>query len=116
METYATIYNYGKYLTYVLYGVIILGLWGSASQYLSAVEYFFQIFVGLVLVYVNNPFTKHRYTSIDKDIAFSAGVFLLTSTTISAFLRRLRNPLQDTNTNINVNNHKDDDTEPDCGC
>lgn len=100
METYATIYNYGKYIIYILYALIILGLWDAAPDYLNVVEYFFQIFVGLVLIYANNPFTKHRYSAIDKQIAFSAGMFLLTSTTVSAFLRRIRHPLQGVNTSV----------------
>ena len=94
MSIYENIYNYGRYILYLLYGLTIIGIWNSAPQYLKSVEYFYQIFIGLVLVYINNPFTNHKYRPIDKKIAFSAGFFLLTSTTLSAFLNRLQHPLE----------------------
>lgn len=94
MISYEHLYQYSVYLIYILYTVTLLGVWNEAPHYLNAVEYFFQLFVGGLLVWLNNPFTKHKYRPIDKKIAFSAGIFLLTTTTLSSFIKRLQDPLQ----------------------
>lgn len=94
MKTYETLYVYGKYLLYVLYLLTALGIWSEAPQYLNSLEYFLQIFIGVLLIAFNNPITHHHYRPIDKKIAFSAGFFLLASTTLNTFLRRLKNPFE----------------------
>ena len=94
MKTYETLYVYGKYLLYVLYLLAALGIWSQAPEYLSSLEYFLQIFVGVLLIVFNNPITKHKPSPIDKKLAFSAGFFLLASTTLNTFLTRLKNPLE----------------------
>ena len=104
MKTYETLYVYGKYLLYVLYLLTVLGIWSQAPQYLNSLEYFLQIFIGVLLIVLNNPITKHKYSPIDKKLAFSAGFFLLASTTLNTFLRRLSNPFKE------VKNDED------CGC
>lgn len=95
MIAYEAMYVYGKYLLYALYLVTALGLWSQSPQYLNTLEYFLQIFIGVVLVVINNPFTHHHYRPVDKKIAFSAGFLLLTTTTLNTFLRRLQNPLEE---------------------
>lgn len=97
MISYEHIYEYTTYIIYFLYFVILFGLWNDAPQYLNAIEYFLQIFIGILLVLFNNPFTKHKYRPIDKKIAFSAGLFILASTTLTTFLHRLIDPLQKNN-------------------
>jgi len=90
MSYYENAYKYGLLVTYVLYFLTFFRLWDSAPKYLSLFDYFFQLFVGLVLVYFFNPITRHRYGKIHKRIAFSAGIFLLTSTTLSAFMTNIK--------------------------
>ena len=94
METYETLYVYGKYLLYILYLLAALGLWSQAPEYLNSLEYFLQIFIGVLLIAFNNPISKHKFRPIDKKLAFSAGFFLLASTTLNTFLRRLSNPFK----------------------
>ena len=104
METYETLYVYGTYLFYILYLLTALGIWSQAPQYLNSLEYFLQIFIGVLLIVFNNPFSKHKFRPVDKKLAFSAGFFLLASTTLNTFLRRLSDPFK-----------KVGDDE-DCGC
>ena len=106
MKIYETIFVYGQYLLYILYFLTAFGLWTHAPEYLELLEYFLQIFIGVLLIVLNNPFTKHNYGPIDKKLAFSAGFFLLASTTLNTFLTRLRSPF-----------HKvRDEEKSDCDC
>jgi hypothetical protein len=44
------------------------------------------MYVSLFLIVRFNPFTRVRFNELDGKIAFSAGVFLLTTTAINSFL------------------------------
>jgi hypothetical protein len=91
METYERMFVYGNYIIYILYAFSIFGVWSQAPDYLNTVKYFFQIFIGLLLVLFNNPlYRKHKFRPIDRKIAFSAGIFLLTTTTINIFISNIR--------------------------
>jgi hypothetical protein len=94
MDSYEYLYIYGQYAIYILYALSLFKVWDEAPSYLNAIHYFFQIFIGLLLVLFNNPFIRHRYRPIDRKIAFSAGFFLLASTSLNAFIYRIRDPLQ----------------------
>ena len=64
-------------ITVVLYIAIVFGLWASAPQYLGDLQYYVKIYVALFLIYRFNPFRHVKFTSLDRKIGFSAGVFLL---------------------------------------
>ena len=74
------------YLTWVLYFAILLGLSANAPQYLDDLQYYVKMYVSLFLIVRFNPFTRVRFNELDGKIAFSAGVFLLTTTAINSFL------------------------------
>lgn len=75
------------YLTWILYIVIALGLSASAPQYLDDLQYYVKIYICLFLIYRFNPFTHVKFTQLDSQIAFSAGLFLLATTAIGSFLK-----------------------------
>lgn len=64
-------------VTLLLYVAILFGLWSNAPQHLGDLQYYVKIYVALFLVYRFNPFRHVKFTSLDRRIAFSAGVFLL---------------------------------------
>jgi hypothetical protein len=64
-------------LTVVLYIAIAFGLWSNAPQYLGDLQYYVKIYVALFLIYRFNPFRHVKFTSLDRRIGFSAGMFLL---------------------------------------
>lgn len=90
MKYYESLYYYGSYLIYFLYFLSFFNIWSLAPSYLSLFQYFFQIFIGATLVIIFNPFYDFSFTNIDKRIAFSAGILLLTSTTIDYFTKQLK--------------------------
>jgi len=80
-----------QYSIYVLYVLIYLGLWSGAPTYLEDFNYYMKVFVGIVLLYVFNPFYSMPYKSIHKDIAFTAGLIIITTTSLNAFQQRILN-------------------------
>lgn len=75
------------YVTWILYIVVALGLSASAPQYLDDLHAFVKIYVSLFLIYRFNPFRRVKFTGLDAKIAFSAGIFLLTTTAIDGILK-----------------------------
>jgi len=85
MQYYKKMYYYVAYFIYILYALIYLGLWNKAPEYLYDINYLLKVFVALLLIYFFNPLHKlQTFGKFHRDIAFSAGVFLLTTSTLTA--------------------------------
>ncbi len=86
MKYYENIYKYGKILFYVLYFLAFFGLWDKAPIYFKDVDYFFKLFLAIILIILFNPLNNTtEFTKMHRNIVFSSGVFLLTTTTLNAF-------------------------------
>jgi|TARA_Y100000389_G_scaffold161402_1_gene163826 hypothetical protein len=83
-KVYQDIFLYGLNFSYILYFLAMLGISSLAPQYLSHLRIFLKIYVALLLIYFYNPITykEKKFTDFDRKLAFSAGIFLLLSTTI----------------------------------
>ena len=73
-----------KTLLYVIPALI--GLSANAPQYLNDMQYYVKIYVSLFLILRFNPFRRVKFTELDAKIAFSAGIFLITTTAIDNLL------------------------------
>ena len=73
-------------ITYVLYFFIIFGLSAKAPLYLTNLNSYLTIYISLFLLYRFNPFRHVEFTNLDKNIVFTAGLFLFTTTIINALL------------------------------
>jgi hypothetical protein len=82
----STAFNYIIFASYFLYGAAALGLFAKAPQYLSSLDYYVKIYVCLFLVIRFNPLRKIQFTDLDRRIAFSAGLYILTTTAITQIL------------------------------
>lgn len=74
------IYNGLSTLIIILYVLAFLGLYQSKKN-LDNLSFYFRLFIGLMLVYIFNPYiktTKH-IESIHRNMAFSGGVAILTT-------------------------------------
>ena len=83
---YETIYYLLLGATYLLYVLILFKGWNQAPLYLTQTNMFLQTFVGALLIWFFNPFYHYRYHPFHKTIAFTAGIFLLTSTVLTRFM------------------------------
>lgn len=88
MKHYQYVFVIATYLTYVLYFVAYVGVWKNAPEYLDELQYFFKIFISLVLIALFHPFSKTTFTPFHRQVVFTAAVYLLTTTTFSIFLKR----------------------------
>jgi hypothetical protein len=73
-------------LTWILYIIIAFGISINAPEYLDTLQYYVKIYISLFLIIRFNPFTKVKFTELDTNIAFSAGIFLLGTTAINNIL------------------------------
>ena len=72
------------YGSYILYAIALTGVLSLNPQYLSTLEMVTQLYISLFLILRFNPLVKKStMTQLDKKIAYSAGVFLLLSSTVS---------------------------------
>jgi len=71
-------------IIYVLYAVSIIGLSTTAPKYIETFDGYIKIYICLFLIYRFNPFRSSiEFTELDRKIVFSAGLFILTTTTIN---------------------------------
>lgn len=86
------IYTYIVYFTYFLYIVVALGLSRNAPIYLQYLDSFIRLFVSLFLIFQFNPLRKTtEFNEFDRKIAFSAGLFTFTTTTVNQLLMNYYN-------------------------
>jgi hypothetical protein len=82
-------------LSYALIFISFFGLSDSAPKYLESVDYYVRIYICLFLIWRFNPFRKvYKFTDLDRKIAFSAGLFILTTTALNQYLIDLKNKVQ----------------------
>lgn len=75
------------FVSYFLIIISFFSLSAVAPQYLQTIDYFFRIYICLFLLWRFNPLRKvYTFTSLDRKIAFSAGLFIITTTAINNFL------------------------------
>jgi hypothetical protein len=73
---------YGVYASYILYFVAFLGVATIDPSYIHVLEAIMKTYVALFLVVRFNPLVQERPTKLDRQIAYSAGLFLLVTTSI----------------------------------
>jgi hypothetical protein len=91
----------------VSYILIILSFFGvsqSASMYLEDLDYYVRIYICLFLIWRFNRFRDiTQFTDLDRKIAFSAGVFILTTTILYQYLIQIREKVKNV---FNINNNQ----------
>ena len=87
LNTQITFFNYIVFISYTLYFLALFGLSSTAPKYLDVLQSWVKIAVGLFLIWRFNGFRKIQYNRLDSKIAFSAGVFLLTTSFIDQIIK-----------------------------
>ena len=89
------IYNKIIYFTYFLMIVSALGISEYAPTYLSDLNDFIKIYVCLFLIWRFNPLRKQtKFHDLDRRIAFSAGIFMLTTTVLNKYLIQFKDAIK----------------------
>jgi hypothetical protein len=82
-------------VSYTLIFISFFGLSDSAPKYLESIDYYIRIYICLFLIWRFNPFRKvEKFTDLDRKIAFSAGLFIITTTALNQYLIDVKNNVQ----------------------
>lgn len=73
-------------VSYILYFITAMGLFANAPKYLDTLQYYAKIYICFFLIVRFNPFRKVVFTDLDRKVAFSSGLFLLTTTVLNQIL------------------------------
>jgi hypothetical protein len=71
------------YFSYFLYFLFVIGFANNAPEYLIPLNYYVQIYVSLFLIIRFNPFSKVKFTELDKKIAFTGGLFIISTSLLN---------------------------------
>ena len=95
MEFRGKFLMYLLYLIYFLYILAIFGVSAYAPQYIGDLRNIIKIYISLILIFRFNPiYNKRNHLSkTDKTIVFSAGCFLLLSTSLLSIIEYYVNKL-----------------------
>jgi uncharacterized BrkB/YihY/UPF0761 family membrane protein len=78
-------------LSYLLLFISALGISDKAIIYLNSASYYVRIYICLFLIWRFNPLRKHyEFTDLDRKIAFSAGVFILSTTALNKYINMVK--------------------------
>ena len=75
------------WISYITYGLLMIGFLNTSPKYIDYLNYGVKIYVSLFLLWRFNMFQKVRFSELDRKIAFSAGMFLITTTAIDTIIR-----------------------------
>ena len=77
------IWDFVFYFSYFLYFLFVIGFANNAPEYLIPLNYYVQIYVSLFLLIRFNPFSNFKFTELDKKIAFTGGLFIISTTILN---------------------------------
>lgn len=75
------------FFSYFLILISFFGFSNTAPKILENIDYYVRIYICLFLIWRFNPF-RHvdKFTDLDRKIAFSAGMFIITTTALNQYL------------------------------
>ena len=83
------------YFSYFLILISFFGFSNTAPQFLQSMDYYVRIYICLFLIWRFNPFREAEvFTDLDRKIAFSAGMFIITTTALNQYLVSVREKVQ----------------------
>jgi|LauGreDrversion4_2_1035121.scaffolds.fasta_scaffold2732601_1 hypothetical protein len=92
------IWDFVFYFSYFLYFLFVIGFANNAPEYLIPLNHYVQIYVSLFLLIRFNPFSKFKFTELDKKIAFTGGLFIVSTTILNKsaldYITEIKNLIQ----------------------
>lgn len=83
-----TLYKILLYLSYFLYIIAIIGITTINPKYLDYIDLILKLYISFFIILKFNPFVSTKFTDFDKEVIFSAGLFLLTTVTVSEVFKQ----------------------------
>lgn len=102
MTTENNLYKYQNYwfdiyinVSYVLIVISFIGLSSYSSKYLNYINFYIKVYVCLFLLWRFRPFReKPKFTELDRKIAFTAGLLIITTTFLNDYLDDIKHMYQ----------------------
>lgn len=100
------------YFSYIFIILSFLGFTGANQQFIISLDYYVRVYICLFLLWRFNPFRSYyEFTNLDRKIAFSAGLFILTTTVLKNTIKDIgqkikgitKSPKQSNDDIFNVN-------------
>jgi hypothetical protein len=83
------------FASYFLIIISFFGISETAPKYLDNLDYYVRVYICLFLIWRFNPLRTHyEFTDLDRKIAFSAGVFILTTTALNQYLEDFKTSIK----------------------
>jgi len=83
------------YVSYMLMILSAFGLSEAAPKFLQSLDYYVRIYICLFLIWRFNPLrSNYDFTDLDRKIAFTAGVFILTTTALNQYVEELKSAVK----------------------
>jgi len=93
-------FNIIIFISYFLLFISLLGV-SSAAKHLDDLTYYVRIYICLFLIWRFNPLrTNYEFNDLDRKIAFSAGLFILSTTALNNYIIYIQNKAKNITTNI----------------
>jgi hypothetical protein len=106
LQSQERVFDFSVYIWYGLFILAALGFSYKAPRYIRVLTFYTNIYVGLFLLIRFNPFSHMTFTSLDRKVAFTAGLVVLSSLTlnqyVSVFENRLKNKVFSNLTHTNL--------------
>jgi hypothetical protein len=84
-------FNIFIYVSYTLLILSAFGLYETTPKFLQSLDYYVRIYVCLFLIWRFNPLRSHyEFTDLDRKIAFTAGLFILTTTALNQYVEQIK--------------------------
>lgn len=102
----ADVFNIFILISYAMYFLLLIGVVSRAPTYLNTLDFFAKLYVCAFLIYRFNPMRKRVTCNfLDRKVAFTAGIFLLTvaisnSLAIRYIVNKTKSTVAKTITNI----------------
>lgn len=85
------IFDTAIYISYALIILSYLGLSRYNPEFLDDINNYIRIYICLFLLWRFNPLRQlDEFTNLDRKIAFSAGIFILTTTVLNNYLNSFK--------------------------
>ena len=71
------------------------GLSETVPKFLQSLDYYVRIYICLFLIWRFNPLrSNYEFTDLDRKIAFTAGLFILTTTALNQYVEQLKSSVK----------------------
>ena len=83
------------YSTHILLFLSLIGVTVYAPAYVNNIDFYLRLYTCLFLIWRFHPFRSHyKFTELDRKIAFSAGIFILTTSILNKYIETTKTKIQ----------------------